>query len=110
MRKLSGWTRIVIVASVLWIGGGFVYGFQTEPSPIAMKQACDELALKDMVETKLGHFTPKYCLAQFQLNQERYLSTASIAGLIGALVFTPGLIIIWGTFGVVRWVRAGFVK
>jgi hypothetical protein len=33
VKKLSGWQRIGIVASVLWAIGGFVWGAQSIPTP-----------------------------------------------------------------------------
>ena len=107
MRKLSGWKRIGIVASVIWAVGGFLWVNYNEPSRYNF--------ILEGRSWCMSH--PDYTMNAAQCDVEYTKmwneATKNIwqEAVVFALVPIPfGWIIIGGLFGVARWIRTGFVS
>jgi hypothetical protein len=108
MKKLSGWKRIGIVASVAWAVGSFLWS-ESHDNNGFIRQLYDSRA------RCMSH--PDHTLTKDQCDTEymeiinRAVQNRREEAVIFALVPIPfGWIIIGGLLGVVRWVRAGFVS
>jgi hypothetical protein len=119
VRKLSGWKRIGIVASVLWAIGGFLWGVVSVPTPNAKLNTCQQLSLErnrdpenhHLIITKGFDIDSARCREQWKRDLTTHASETRTFGTIYALVPIPfGWLIVWGLVRTGRWVRAGFVK
>jgi len=118
VKKLSGWKRIGIVASVVWAVGGFLWGNNQALSRndwiIKEKIECRTRAYQRSfqgLQPRPGDFTADQCDAEYTKLWYEAIQHHWEEAAIFALVPIPfGWMIIGGLFGVVRWVRAGFVN
>jgi len=104
VKKLSGWKRIGIVASVLWAIGGYVWGASSVVTPQTFLLTCWEIA-------KEHPSLPENCAAEWQRYLKTYPDETRMYGLIYALVPIPfGWIIFGSLLGAGRWIRRGFAS
>jgi hypothetical protein len=106
VKKLSGWTRIGIVASVVWAVGSFVWFVSPDDNGFIHQ-------LYDSRAWCMSH--PDHTMSRDQCDTEymkiidRVIKHRWEEAAIFALVPIPfGWLVIGGLFGVARWVRAGF--
>jgi hypothetical protein len=107
-KRLGGWVRLGIVASVLWaIGGSFFLAKRLDDSALdfraLMDQSCYAIREKDPSYDIAG------CLEQnnraAQSERERVWPNALMATLIPIPIVW---LLVWLTVVVFRWVRTGF--
>jgi hypothetical protein len=80
----------------------------TRPSSVLTPQSFLETCQRLNIEMP---DMPSNCGAEWQRYVKAYPYETRTMGLIYALVPIPlGWVIIWSAFGVVRWIRTGFVK
>jgi hypothetical protein len=118
VRKLSGWKRIGIVASVVWAVGGFIWANNNALSR-------NDWIIRNKIECKAesyqrssqglqpgpGDLTADECETRYNKIWEKAIQHHWEEAAIFALVPIPfAWIIGWGLISIVRWVRAGFVK
>jgi hypothetical protein len=99
--NLNGWQRLGVVASVLWLVIGALYG---NNAGLAQGDVC--LMLLDTcsvdAETCIRHFQTSYDAAT--ANHWLYARGYAVVPVILGWLFA------WALVAVVRWVRAGFSK
>jgi hypothetical protein len=106
VKKLSGWTRIGIVASVVWAVGSFVW-FGT----LHNKEWIDQLwdARAHCMLHPDHTMTREQCDTEYMEIINREVQHRWEEAAILAVVPIPfGWLLIGGLFRVARWVRAGF--
>ena len=104
-RAVSGWTRIGLKASVLWLIVGGAWGWLSVV-PEAMKGWISD---DDYRCVYVLHESPAVCSQKWSENTKWIWKEGGIAAAIYA--FPPVLIgwpLMWGFVALVRWIRAGF--
>ena len=107
--RLGGWTRIGIVASVLWavVGGVYVRSAelnQAEPRIRENYKVCGNLAVTQPSEWEA-------CMSRMRLSTADYTSAAQFKALVAAFVPIPfAWLFVWIGVRTTRWVSAGFRK
>jgi len=112
VKKLSGWQRIGIVASVLWAIGGFMWGLSLDPFTFRSKMTSEDWPV--WYDICQGHAplrsSYQECYEDFKKEIARENSNISFqwASAIAVAPVPFGWIIFGSLLGAGRWVRRGF--
>ena len=101
--QLSGWQRIGVVISILWIiGGGLLgnnIGIHEGDYVVQELQICEEAHNADL----------KMCYQKFDKDWPAAISNHWIDAVFFGLVPIPlGWLTVYGIVALLRWIRAGF--
>lgn len=112
MMKLNGWTRLGIIASVLWTPAAWVHTFDSEADRASASIASTHVACDDSLAGGPGDARTKgfnECNKQADDSLALALTNARLDATFVALVPVP---LAWGfaylALFLVRWVKRGF--
>ena len=106
-RRLSGWQRIGVVVSIIWLIGSLIYTVNTQyNNKFVLYSTIYDLC---KMEKNADY---KRCNEGFEANLKKYLKAdwTDLADLffISIVPIPVGWLVSWGVIRVYRWIRAGF--
>jgi hypothetical protein len=104
--RLSGWQRIGIVASVIWVIGGGFWGNTVGLSQGEYVRLAYEQCLHARIDTG---WEP--CHAKFEKDWPEAIKDHWYYAAAFAFIPIPlAWLVVWGMVSLVRWIRAGFTQ
>jgi len=110
MKRLNGWQRIGVIASIVWAFGAFIhvnswYADESTKYAISMVKSC-EAAAPEYREPGIKDCWSSY-QANVALDREGFWADAAIVSLIPIPV---GWLTVYLILGLLRWIKAGFAR
>ncbi len=101
MKKLNGWKRIGVIASVIWILGAGAYTYVSEST--------SEVIASIQCETKPG-FGDEAAFLRCVKNAHDSLGVAEVVALAAFVPVPLGWGFVYLVLFLVRWVKRGFMR
>lgn len=116
MKRLNGWQRIGVIASIVWILAGWLYTYNSEFEKTSKQITTAYLACRELApDAQKGATAHEDWLSRcWKETDESWASARHYARIDAALVAFVPVPLGWGfaylALVLVRWVRRGFVQ